>query len=318
MGEVYRARDSKLNRDVAIKVLPAAFANDAERLGRFQREAQVLASLNHPNIAAIYGVEERALVMELVEGEPLHGPLPIPEALGLARQLADALEYAHEKGIVHRDLKPANIKVTPEGKLKVLDFGLAKALTEDKAALSISDSPTLAAAATTRLGTILGTAAYMSPEQARGKAVDKRTDIWAFGCVLYESLTGQQVFGGGTISDSVAKILQREPDWQTLPDRTPANIRLLLKRCLQKDPKSRLRDIGDARLEIDAPAHVSIVAPPQSRNGERAVLLSLVALLAAVAVWAMLRRSTPEARPVTRVTVSLPPGEKLVLDRQPA
>ena len=317
MGEVYRARDAKLNRDVAIKVLPATFANDAERLSRFEREAQVLASLNHPNIAAIYGVEERALVMELVEGEALQGPLPVEEALGLARQLAGALEYAHEKGIVHRDLKPANIKVTPEGKLKVLDFGLAKAMAEDQAAPSTSDSPTLTAAATTRVGTILGTAAYMSPEQARGKAVDKRTDIWAFGCVLYETLTGTQVFGGATVSDSVAKILEREPDWQALPESTPANIRHLLKRCLQKDPKNRLRDIGDARLEMDAPAAEPAVAL-RPRSWERAVLLSLVALLSCVAVWALLRHTTPEPSTVTRVTVALPPGEKLILDRQPA
>jgi serine/threonine protein kinase/TolB-like protein/Flp pilus assembly protein TadD len=259
MGEVYRAHDSKLERDVAIKVLPAAFAHDPERLSRFQREAKMLASLNHPNIAAIYGLEEDAgrnfLVMELVPGETLReliargGALPVEEALGIARQIAEALEAAHEKSIIHRDLKPANVKVTPEGKVKVLDFGLAKAFAGDAAIEDLSNSPTLSRAATMP-GVVLGTPAYMSPEQARGKPVDKRTDIWAFGCVLYELLTRKRPFDGETVSDTIAAVLEREPDWQALPPATPEKIRDLVRRCLQKDPQRRLRDLGDARIEI--------------------------------------------------------------------
>jgi eukaryotic-like serine/threonine-protein kinase len=233
MGEVYRARDTKLNRDVALKVLPSAFASDAERMGRFQREAHLLASLNHPNIAAIYGLEEsgglRALVMELVEGQTLAervalGPMAVDEALPMARQIAEALEYAHEKGIVHRDLKPANVKITPEGNVKVLDFGLAKAAEGTATMVSPADSPTLTMAAT-QAGVILGTAAYMSPEQAKGKTVDKRGDIWAFGCVLYEMLTGQRAFKGETVTDTVAAVLRAEPEWNELPASTPAPIR---------------------------------------------------------------------------------------------
>src|SRR5260221_3880040 len=213
MGAVYRATDTKLNREVAIKVLPDSFAEDADRLTRFTREAQVLASLNHPNIAAIYGVEERAIVMELVEGATLGGPLSLEEALPIIHQLIDALEYAHEKGIVHRDLKPANVKLTPDGKVKVLDFGLAKALDEQS---NISNSPTMSIAAT-RAGTILGTAHYMSPEQAKGKRVDARADIWAYGCVVFELLTGQKAFPGETAMDAMAAIISREPDWSLLP-----------------------------------------------------------------------------------------------------
>src|SRR5438552_12048350 len=266
MGEVYRARDSRLGREVALKVLPAAVANDAKRMARFQREAQTLASLNHPNIASIYGLEDsggvRALVMELVEGPTLAeriaggsvgaglapparaqqaAPLPLDEALGIAKQIAEALEAAHERGIVHRDLKPANIKVTEGGAVKVLDFGLAKAFNpQDSAAnLNETNSPTLGIAAT-HAGVILGTAAYMSPEQARGKQVDKRTDIWSFGCVLYEALTGRQAFAAETVSDTIAAILGRNPDWQALPAETPANIRVLLRRCLQKGFTRRL------------------------------------------------------------------------------
>src|SRR5881396_2147889 len=281
MGEVYRARDSRLGREVALKVLPAAMANDAERMARFQREAHTLASLNHPNIASIYGLEEsggvRALVMELVEGPTLaeriatrargdsvgtgldpparaqqSGPLLLDEALGIAKQIAEALEAAHERGIIHRDLKPANVKVTEEGTVKVLDFGLAKAFNpQDSAAnLNENNSPTLGMAAT-QAGVILGTAAYMSPEQARGKPVDKRTDIWSFGCVLYGALTGRQAFAAETASDTIAAILGRDPDWQALPQATPASIRVLLRRCLQKDATRRLRDIGDARIEIE-------------------------------------------------------------------
>src|SRR6202171_3661533 len=259
MGEVYKARDTKLVRDVAIKVLPANFVNDPERLSRFQREARMLAALNHANIATIYGLEQfdgvTCLVMELVSGETLAervkaGPLGIEESLKIAVQIAEALEAAHEKSIIHRDLKPANVKVTPEGKVKVLDFGLAKAFAGDGANDDPSNSPTLSAAATMQ-GTILGTAAYMSPEQARGKACDKRTDIWAFGCVLYELLTGRQAFHGETTTEILAAVLKEEPDWQALPETTPLSIRALLRRCLQKEMNKRARDAGDVRIEIE-------------------------------------------------------------------
>ncbi|HUD71245.1 MAG TPA: serine/threonine-protein kinase, partial [Dongiaceae bacterium] len=250
MGEVFRATDLRLGREVAIKTLPEEFARDPGRAARFEHEARTLAALSHPRIAALHGLEEsdgvRFLVMELVGGETLaerlaRGPIPIEEALPLATQIAEALEAAHEKGIVHRDLKPANVKVTPEGSIKVLDFGLAKALAEESDAASKSMSPTLTAAAT-RAGVILGTAAYMSPEQARGRKVDRRADVWAFGCVLYEMLTGRQAFGGETISDSISNVLTREPDWQALPATTPAPVRRMLRRCLEKQADRRLRD----------------------------------------------------------------------------
>ena len=259
MGEVYRARDPKLGRDVAIKVLPEAFARDAERMARFQREAKVLASLSHPNIATIYGLEDsgptRALVMELVEGPTLAdrikgGPIPVDEAVRIARQIADALEYAHERGIIHRDLKPANVKVTNDDAVKVLDFGLAKALEGDPSSIDISTSPTISRMATQQ-GVLLGTAAYMSPEQAKAKSVDRRADIWAFGCVLYEMLTGKQTFTGETVTDTLASIIKEEPDWKLLPAATPMRVRVLLQRSLQKDSKQRLRDIGDARISLD-------------------------------------------------------------------
>ena len=259
MGEVYRARDAKLGRDVALKVLPEAFARDAERMARFQREAKVLASLNHPNIATIHGLEDsggtQALVMELVEGPTLadrikQGPIPIDESLRIAKQIAEALEYAHERGIVHRDLKPANVKVTTDDAVKVLDFGLAKALEGDASSIDISTSPTISRLATMQ-GILLGTAAYMSPEQAKGKSVDRRADIWAFGCVLYEMLTGQQTFTGEAVTDTLASVIKEEPDWSRLPAATPVRVRVLLQRCLQKDPKQRLRDIGDARISLD-------------------------------------------------------------------
>jgi len=259
MGEVYRARDSKLGRDVALKVLPQAFARDADRMARFQREAKVLASLNHPNIATIHGLEDsgstHALVMELVDGPTLadrirQGPIPVDEALKIARQICDALEYAHERGIVHRDLKPANVKVTADDAVKVLDFGLAKALEGDASSIDISTSPTLSRLATMQ-GVLLGTAAYMSPEQAKGKTVDRRADIWAFGCVLYEMLTGKQTFTGETVTDTLAAVIRAEPDWSLLPAQTPIRVRVLLQRCLQKDAKQRLRDIGDARISLD-------------------------------------------------------------------
>ncbi|MDE3137292.1 MAG: protein kinase [Acidobacteriota bacterium] len=259
MGEVYRARDTRLARDVALKVLPEAFATDPERMARFGREAKVLASLNHPNIASIYGLEEsnglRALVMELAEGLTLadrvsRGPMPLDEALPIAKQICEGLEYAHERGIVHRDLKPANIKITPDGVVKLLDFGLAKALEGDAATSDPSTSPTLSHLAT-QAGMILGTAAYMAPEQAKGKGVDRRADIWAFGCVLYEMLTGKPTFSGETVGDVLAAVIKEQPEWSALPGETPRRTRDLLHRCLTKDARQRLRDIGEARIVID-------------------------------------------------------------------
>src|SRR6202521_1217679 len=275
MGEVYQAHDSNLRRDVAIKVLPEAFAHDPERLARFRREAQLLAALNHSNIATIYGLEDpngtSYLVMELVPGETLaqrvkrEGAVPVEESLTIAKQIAEALEAAHEKSIIHRDLKPANVKLTPEGKVKVLDFGLAKAFADDGANEDLSNSPTLSRAATMQ-GVILGTAAYMSPEQARGKVVDKRTDIWAFGCVLYELLTGKPAFYGEDVTDILAAVVRAEPDWQALPAAIPMKIRDLLWRCLQKDKTLRMQAAGDARIEIHealtAPASAEPMAPP--------------------------------------------------------
>src|SRR5579863_9324371 len=296
MGEVYQAHDTRLARDVAIKVLPEAFAHDAERLSRFQREAKMLAALNHPNIATIHGLEQSGstsyLVMELVSGETLQervkrdGAVPIEEALGIAKQIAEALEAAHEKSIIHRDLKPANVKVTLEGNVKVLDFGLAKAFGGDGTNDDPSNSPTLSAAATMQ-GTILGTAAYMSPEQARGKACDKRTDIWAFGCVLYELLAGKPAFQGETTTEILAAVLRGEPDWQALPDTTPLSIRVLLRRCLQKEMNKRARDAGDARIEIEealaAPvaSQLTTAAPTKGIRalGGRGLILIVGALL---------------------------------------
>ena len=308
MGEVYRARDTTLDRDVALKILPERFALDGERLMRFEREARVLATLNHPNIAQIYGVSEssgnRALVMELVGGATLaerigRGPLPAEEALAIARQVADALEAAHEKGIVHRDLKPGNIKLTLEGTVKVLDFGLAKALGKGAEA-DPAESPTVTASAT-RGGVVLGTAAYMSPEQARGRAVDKRTDIWAFGCVLYELLTGQRVFAGQSLSDTMAAVLGREPDWTLLPPALPAAIRRLLQRCLEKDPKRRLHDIADARIELDDAMAGRMYAPAAGDAPARrarywralAIAASCAALLLAALAIATRWRGAP-------------------------
>src|SRR6202171_5917483 len=286
MGEVYQAHDTKLGRDVAIKVLPEAFAHDPERLLRFQREAKLLASLNHPNIATIHGLEDSNgtsyLVMELVPGDTLaqrtkrDGAVPVEEALTIAKQIAEALEAAHEKGIIHRDLKPANVKLTPEGKVKVLDFGLAKAFEGDTSTEDMGNSPTLSMAATMQ-GVILGTAAYMSPEQARGKAVDKRTDIWAFGCVLYELLTGKQTFHGEDVTDILAAVVRAEPDWQALPAATPLKVRDLLRRCLQKDKTQRLRDAGDARIEIQ-----EALAAPKDSGTTQAALGSTSKLLAVV------------------------------------
>src|SRR5688572_6826978 len=270
MGEVYRARDEKLERDVALKVLPDGFALDPDRLARFRREAQVLASLNHPHIASIYGFEEslgtHALVLELVEGPTLadrlvHGRLPLDEAWPIARQISEALEAAHALGVVHRDLKPANIKVRVDGTVKVLDFGLAKAFDPAAVAADSSQSPTLISPAATRVGVIMGTAAYMSPEQARGKTVDKRADVWAFGCVLCEMLVGTRPFDGDDVSQTMARVIEREPDWEALGRVAPSVVRLV-RRCLQKDIHQRLRDIGDVRLELH-----DAIAVPERRDG---------------------------------------------------
>jgi serine/threonine protein kinase len=274
MGEVYRARDTKLKRDVALKVLPEAFAKDPGRMLRFQREAEVLASLNHPNIAPIYGVEERALIMELVEGESPKGPMPFDDAWKIALQIAGALEYAHERGVIHRDLKPANVKVTPEGVVKVLDFGLAKAFSEtpDAACLDPENSPTVTLGATVA-GTVMGTAAYMPPEQAKGKRVDKRADIWSWGVVLYELLTGERLFQGDEAADTLAQVLTKQPPLE----RAPPQVRKLLRRCLEKDPRRRLRDIGDARDLLDETAAPRI--PSRARLGWiTAGLLAVTAL----------------------------------------
>src|SRR6202521_2680330 len=265
MGEVYRARDAKLKRDVAIKVLPAALARDPDRLARFEREARLMASLDHPNIGTIYGLEESnrtlALILALIEGPTLAdriatGPVPLEEAIHIAGQIAEALEYAHDRGVIHRDLKPANVKSTPESTVKVLDFGLAKALTgeSDTSSVSPANSPTMSPTLTmrtTQAGMILGTAAYVAPEQAKGKTVDRRTDIWAFGCVLFEMVTGKKAFDGETVTDVLAAVVRAEPEWSLLPPNTPATIRSLLQRCLRKEVKQRVQAIGDARIAIE-------------------------------------------------------------------
>ena len=270
MGQVYQATDTNLDRQVAIKVLPDAFASDADRLARFEREAKVLASLNHPNIGAIYGLEKsgdtRALVLELVEGPTLadriaQGPIPIDEALPIAKQIAEALEAAHEQGVIHRDLKPANVKVKGDGTVKVLDFGLAKAFQPDASDVSASMSPTISlTAAATQMGMVIGTAAYMAPEQAKGKTVDKRTDVWAFGAVLYEMLTGQKPFAGKDVSDTLAAVLRIDADFDALPDTTPPRLRQVLKACLQKEPRDRIRDIGDVSLAMKGTFETEVAA----------------------------------------------------------
>ena len=328
MGQVYRARDTKLHRDVALKILPDAFASDPDRLSRFTREAQTLASLNHPHIAAIYGLEEssglRALVMELVAGEDLsqriaRGPIPIDEALPIARQIAEALEAAHEQGIIHRDLKPANIKIRADGTVKVLDFGLAKAMDPagaSSATAGASQSPTITSPAMTEAGMILGTAAYMSPEQARGRPVDKRSDIWSFGCVLYEMLSGRRAFVGDGVTDVLASILAREPDLTGLPAVTPSSIRRLLRRCFKKDPTERLRDIGDARFEIADglvavdPGDASIPPIDSTRaHRERVAWITLVTALAIALAGSWVLRPAPIASPSEqRMDIVTPPS----------
>jgi len=308
MGEVYRARDTKLKRDVAIKVLPEAFARDPERMTRFQREAEVLASLNHPNIAAIYGIEERALVMELVEGKAPKGPMPFDEAWHVASQIAAALEYAHDKGIVHRDLKPANVMVTPDGVVKLLDFGLARAFTarrETSASGSPENSPTLTIVPT-EAGMILGTAGYMAPEQARGKTVDKRADIWAFGVVLYELLTGDRLFQGEDAAETLAAVIHKQPDLT----KVPAQARPLIAACLEKDPRKRLRDIGDAQRLLAGENDPAALAAPVSSRPHAVWIASAIAaavLLVAAASLALIHfRETPPVRQTLRLQMTLP------------
>ena len=333
MGQVWQATDTQLNRQVALKILPDAFAADPDRLARFTREAQILASLNHPNIAAIYGIEEvegtRALVLELVEGPTLadrisKGPMPLDEALPIAKQIAEALEAAHEVGAIHRDLKPANIKVREDGTVKVLDFGLAKAL-DPAPTGDPSQSPTLTAAAT-QMGVILGTAAYMSPEQARGKPVDKRADIWAFGVVLYEMLTGKRVFESEDVSLTLADVMRAEPAWQRLPHELSPGIRTYLERCLEKDPRQRVQSIGDVRLAMEGAFETTGTAPtepagtPTLQVWQRPVVVLGLVVFAAViiglTVWT-LARPTPTPRSLARFVIITPTdGPLLTLTEQ--
>jgi serine/threonine-protein kinase len=324
MGEVYRAKDTKLGRDVALKILPASFTGDPERVARFSREAQVLASLNHPHIAQIYGLEQingsQFLVLELVDGESLdtriaRGPIQVDEALGIAKQIAEALEAAHEKGIIHRDLKPANIALTADGSVKVLDFGLAKAVETTSGSVGAMNSPTITSPMMTNVGVILGTAAYMSPEQARGKAADKRADIWAFGCVLYEMLTGRRAFSSDEVSDTLAFIITKDIDWAQLPEPTPSGVRRLLRRCLEKDPKRRLRDIADARLELDDTpeptasigddSRATLHSVPLHRRRVAALVGAIIVLSLITSIWTFMRR-TPEHRAVQRFSIAVP------------
>jgi serine/threonine-protein kinase len=312
MGEVYRARDPRLNREVAVKILPEMFAQDPERMARFSREAHVVAALNHPNIAHIYGVEDRAIVMELVEGTPVAGPLPVVTALDYARQLASALEAAHDKGVVHRDLKPANLMVTPAGLVKVLDFGLAKAGEEPMSSSAVANSPTITMSPT-RAGVILGTAAYMSPEQARGKPVDTRADVWSFGVVLYEMVTGSQAFTGETITDVLASVVKEQPSL----DRLPPPIRRIVDRCLQKNPRQRWQSMGDLRIELEAlladPHALAAGSPPASRPLWKSALPGLVAaILASALTGGAFWRFQPTAlKPLARFAVPLGEGQVL-------
>ncbi len=332
MGEVFRAEDTSLKREVAIKVLPEQFTKDPQRLARFEREAQLLASLNHPNIAAIHSFEHadevHFLVLELVPGDTLaervgKGAVPVEEALEVCRQIADGVEAAHEKGVIHRDLKPANVKVTPEGKVKILDFGLAKAFEGELPVTDISQSPTLTEEMT-RAGVILGTAAYMSPEQARGKPVDKRADVWAFGCVLYELLTAQRAFGGETVTDTLAKILEGEPNWDALPQTVPSIIRFVLNRCFEKDANRRLQHIDGARILIEealtGSAMVSPVGVSSPSPWKRAIPWSIAVvavLVAGLALW-NLTSPTSTPQPVAGLVVALPPEARLANLARPA
>ena len=323
MGEVYQARDTKLDRDVALKVLPQAFTEDPDRLARFEREAKVLASLNHTNIGHIYGLEEaagqKALVLELVEGPTLadriaQGPIPVDEALPIAKQIAEALEAAHEQGVIHRDLKPANVKVRDDGTVKVLDFGLAKAFQPDASDPGLSQSPTISlTAAATQMGMVIGTAAYMAPEQAKGRTVDKRADVWAFGAVLYEMLTGTRVFAGGDVSETLAYVLTKEIDWTTLPAKTPTTLRHLLQRCLERDPKRRLRDIGDAWPDLEGQGRATVelsatVVAPQLQIWQRPVVAAVVvAVLVTALAAATMMRPEPVPSPLLARFAIVPP-----------
>src|SRR2546425_1032016 len=321
MGEVYRARDTKLKRDVAIKILPEEFSRDPERIARFHREARAIAALNHANIAAIHELWEprttNFLVLERVEGDTLaeriqRGPLPVEEALNIARQIGEALEAAHEKGIIHRDLKPANIKITPQGKVKLLDFGLARIFEDESEDADSSNSPTLVSR--TGGGAILGTAAYMSPEQARGQKADKQSDVWAFGCVLYEMLTGQQIFRGQTVTDILSGIIRSEPDWSALPQSTPVFVRSLLRRCLRKERSRRLRDIADARIEIEeagTPLPLGAASGLTAAKGRVSVtwfaaVLAIALVLGAALVVVSLFYFNRTAPPEIRVEVNTP------------
>jgi hypothetical protein len=334
MGEVYRARDTRLHREVALKLLPTTFASDPDRLARFTREAQTLAAVNHPNIAQIYGLDETGtgpvLVIELIEGETLaermaraeRRGLPLDEALAIARQIAEALDAAHERGIVHRDLKPANVKLRPDGTVKVLDFGLAKvveAWREDASPSGLANSPTFTANAT-QAGMILGTAAYMAPEQATGKPVDRRADIWAFGCVLFEMLTGRALFQGSSVSEILAAVLRDAPPLQALPATTPPGVRRLLDRCLQRDPRKRLRDIGDARLELDAVANdpeVPVPAPQKRSLAAAATWAAIAVALAALAGVAGWSLSRDVRLPLRKLEIALPAGSPATVQLSP-
>ena len=333
MGEVWQARDTKLDRDVALKVLPDAFTSDPDRLARFEREAKVLASLNHPNIGAIHGFEEsgatKALVLELVEGPTLadriaDGPIPVDESLAIAKQIAEALEAAHEQGIIHRDLKPANVKVKADGTVKVLDFGLAKAFQPEASGASASESPTISlTAAATQMGMVIGTAAYMAPEQAKGKPVGKQADVWAFGVVLYEMLTGTRPFAGEDVSETLARVIDREPEWETLPDKVPVVLSSFLRHCLQKNRKQRIRDIGDVSLAMEGAfettastsSEPAVSTPLQfwQRPVPALVVMVLVAVIAGLAVWSVTRSTAPASPALRRFAIDLGPADPIAV-----